>query len=73
MYLQRGGSLITLIFNFWDSNQIQLDTHFTFSGARTEIVAMLTYILRDVVFIWIKNFWRRKNYTVWDGVIKCKG
>ena len=51
MYLQRGGSLITLIFNFWDSNQIQLDTHFTFSGARTEIVPMLTYILRDVVFI----------------------
>ena len=51
MYLRRGGSLITLIFNFWDSNQIQLDTHFTFSGARTEIVAMLTYILKDVVLI----------------------
>ena len=73
MYLQRGGSLITLIFNFWDPNQIQLDTHFTFSGARTEIVAILTYIPRDVVFISIQNIWKRKNYTAWDGVNKCKG
>ena len=73
MYLQRGGSLITLIFNFWDSNQIQLDTHFTFRGARIEIAVMLTYIPRDVVFISIQNFWKRKNYTAWDGVNKCKG
>ena len=71
--LQRGGSLITLIFNFSDSNQRQLDTHFTFSGARIEIVAILTYIPRDVVFIAIQNFWTRKNYPARDGVNKCKG
>ena len=50
---ERGGSIITLIYNFWDSNQTQLDRHFTVSGTRKETVAMLTYIPRDVVFIWI--------------------